>query len=257
MSGDDEESTPRPVRRRRKCVCRLEHCAGQGFEGSISLPTDPVERQQWLTQLGWGLEQCTLSDPRVGLAHFPDGSLVAPTTQGKKIGDGTERAAVSVCVGAGSSPDISNDAMATASRGALERALRAEALNRTYAHKVEAQETRILKLEAKLARGEVALQGTTAKLAQERERTRAPLSKNVAIDYTILDTLSPSQSRAMCGMPDLACFEVCSCSWHKKLFGMRQKRAHAAVVFKICIDLCIYLVVGGHMDVCYIFRLQP
>jgi len=211
-----DDATPSAVvgRRRRKCICRLPHCAREGFEGSISLPDDPEQRKKWLYLLGWPEgESCPLSDPRVALPHFKGESIYCTSTQGKVLAEGSEeRSSPSVFVFPESCPTVSNADMEKASKGALERLVRAQALNRRYAEKVEDQEAARLKFETKLGRAKMALAEKTAKTAAPGKKRIADVPKTgVPIDYTILATLTPDQSRSMCGMPDLPCFEVRRC----------------------------------------------
>lgn len=113
-----------------KCVCTTEFCREDGGEATIRMPTAPEEYKEWCVNIfGEGQETLPVpkSDPRVSAAHFPRGSLVGSATCSAPGGDNT---VVRLAVGA--LPSLTSDEMTAASRGALGRNRKLEAVNKRH-----------------------------------------------------------------------------------------------------------------------------
>lgn len=108
-----------------RCICQTKFCEEDGGDATIRKPKDAGKFKSWCNAL-FGRDDLPVpkSDPRISAAHFPPGSLAADVKSKSLTGE-----AVGVSVKEGALPSQTSEEMLKASRGALARSLKLEALN--------------------------------------------------------------------------------------------------------------------------------
>lgn len=196
-----------------RCVCEADFCKADVGEATIRMPKDEGKFKLWCTALfGEGPENLPSpkSDPRISAAHFPPGSLEAHATCRQSGGEHGVR------VAEGALPSQSSSDMYAASKGALAKCLRLEALN-TRHHQalldaaLERQElqqmVRMMRLE--ISQLETELEELLNKRSRREEAATETSAPHVAgIDHSILLGKSPTQVRSLAGVSSHASLEV-------------------------------------------------
>lgn len=195
-----------------KCVCEADFCKADGGEATIRMPKDEGKFKLWCTALfGEGHENLPSpkSDPRISAAHFPPGSLEAHATCSQSGGEHGVR------VVEGALPSQRSSDMYAASKGALAKCLRLEALNTRHHQALldAALERQELQQVVRLMRLDISQLETELKELNKRSRRAEPATETsvprvAGIDHSILMGKSPAQVRSLAGVSSHASLEV-------------------------------------------------
>lgn len=184
--------------RKRRCICSQDEfpfCHEQGAEATVSLPQDGTARSAWLRKIGREPSQYHLKDGRVCLSHFNQENLKASTGSQPSI----------TCARVWPSPDAEpsecDETMRRESKGAFQRALKAEAIIRKLLNDRNNANQKAEKLQKANRILTENLERTKAKLQSAKEALKA--RPKAVFSYYVLETMHPERAKVLCGFPGI------------------------------------------------------
>lgn len=176
-----------------RCVCNTEFCREDGGEATIR--KDEALFKSWCTaMLGQESLDRPLRDARISAAHFPPGSLTADENVGAVGG-----ATAEVKVKEGALPSLSNADMVRASKGALARSFRAEALVERHKKALLVGAAREQELESDIMDLRLQIVGLEAEIS-EREEGAGQSKRRNGIDHDIMVGKTDTACRSLVGL---------------------------------------------------------
>lgn len=180
-----------------RCVCETDFCRADGGDATIRFPRDEARFKHWCQSIfGDGQDELPKhkNDPRLSAAHFAPGSLVADAAC---CDPGGERVGVKVAEDA--LPDQTSAGMAAASRGALARSLRLEAINKRHCTALLDGAVERQKLKERIKTLELKVSELTVEVADLKGKEEEEESVK-GIDHTILIGKDPTAVRSLTGL---------------------------------------------------------